>query len=415
VTTGSDSGWKQDNDFWTLTDLAPNTRCTFTVQTRNGDGVTTPATSATPVNTLNSRYTLPVDPMVTCDRATGNPVYPSNTVFTFTNQAGWGQGNLKRYDYGWTSDPGPTYNSSSWSSGALAKTATPGVWFLHVRSRNGDGKGDAVMTLGPFCVLDAPVPQVIAAETARYASISWPPVAGAEEYYVECDTTDTFDSPQANSGWITGTSYRFEGLPRDATVYYRAKARDCRGEWGQECRRFTGAWDYTIWSSTYGVALGREYISGTVTVGEYSRPVSSGDHGMALNVFQCTDSRVLTSFGMYMSASNTTQLQFTVYQSDSALGTYTKVASSSKAINSCSGSYQCCDGFTVNLAAGKFYMIGVAWDSPFKFYVMQSSALPIATSFANAVGSWSQSTSELPTQIDCQSFSTDKLYCQQLV
>ena len=125
VTTGSDSGWKQDNDFWTLTDLAPNTRCTFTVQTRNGDGVTTPATSATPVNTLNSRYTLPVDPMVTCDRATGNPVYPSNTVFTFTNQAGWGQGNLKRYDYGWTSDPGPTYNSSSWSSGALAKTATP--------------------------------------------------------------------------------------------------------------------------------------------------------------------------------------------------------------------------------------------------------------------------------------------------
>ncbi|GAB4267557.1 MAG: hypothetical protein Kow0092_20960 [Deferrisomatales bacterium] len=45
-TAGTDSGWKQDNDWWRSDGLTPNTRYAFAAQARNGSGRETPQTDA---------------------------------------------------------------------------------------------------------------------------------------------------------------------------------------------------------------------------------------------------------------------------------------------------------------------------------------------------------------------------------
>ena len=57
-------------------------------------------------------------------------------------------------------------------------------------------------------------------------TVSWGKVTGASGYYVEYDNSDTFSSPEENSGWIGGTSHTFSLLSDGQKYYYRVKARD---------------------------------------------------------------------------------------------------------------------------------------------------------------------------------------------
>jgi len=50
--------------------------------------------------------------------------------------------------------------------------------------------------------------------------------SGLKDYYAECDNDSDFLSVNLNSGWITDTSYQFEGLTDGTKYYYRVKCRD---------------------------------------------------------------------------------------------------------------------------------------------------------------------------------------------
>jgi hypothetical protein len=78
--------------------------------------------------------------------------------------------------------------------------------------------------------LAAPLMNAESAYTAGLSnSIGWTAPPGAEEYYAEYDTADTFPSPDASSGWIPGLSHTFFGLADGVTYHYRVKARHYTG------------------------------------------------------------------------------------------------------------------------------------------------------------------------------------------
>ncbi|HUW32630.1 MAG TPA: S8 family serine peptidase [Planctomycetota bacterium] len=220
TTKSTDSGWKKNNNYWTSGSLSPNTEYAFSVQSRNGDGIETPESST------GTRCTLPADPALTCNRTPGNAAHPAGSTFVFTNEAGWGPGSLHRYIYSWDHDRDYSFTGSeaAWTSGGLSVAAPePGVWYLHVQTRNSANAPGNSLTSGPYHTLSAPVP-ANPAPAGSCTTVTWDAVTGAEMYLVEYDTDDSFDSPDADSGWIMGTSHQFCGLP-GGTISYRVKAQ----------------------------------------------------------------------------------------------------------------------------------------------------------------------------------------------
>ena len=134
ATAGTNSGWKQNNDYWTNTPLSPNTQYGFRARARNGDANTTPYCAT------SYRYTLANLPGASSFSnvtqtsiranwtANGNPsgteYYCENTS-TVTNS-------------GWTTN---TY----WNSAGL----TCGTFYtFRVKARNGDGTQTGWTNLG---------------------------------------------------------------------------------------------------------------------------------------------------------------------------------------------------------------------------------------------------------------------------
>ncbi|MEZ0267919.1 MAG: Ig-like domain-containing protein, partial [Phycisphaerae bacterium] len=73
--------------------------------------------------------------------------------------------------------------------------------------------------------LTTPVMVTEPAFTAGTANtVSWAAMPGVDAYFVQADTDPTFASPDASSGWITGTSHQFTGLTGGARYYYRVQA-----------------------------------------------------------------------------------------------------------------------------------------------------------------------------------------------
>lgn len=125
VTKGVNSGWKQDNNFWTNDSLLPNTKYGYRAQARNGDGVTTSTSSTV------SRFTLANMPGAstfsnvtsTCIQANwttnGNP--DGTQYFCENRTAGTNSG--------WTTTP-------SWNNCGLSGSTS---YSYRVKARNGDG------------------------------------------------------------------------------------------------------------------------------------------------------------------------------------------------------------------------------------------------------------------------------------
>jgi titin len=53
---------------------------------------------------------------------------------------------------------------------------------------------------------------------------------GGIEYYAEYDTQSWFPSPDGNSGWVSGLSATFNGLPENTWHYFRVRAMDALGQ-----------------------------------------------------------------------------------------------------------------------------------------------------------------------------------------
>jgi len=116
--------------------LTANTRYTRHLHAYNAAGDSLPSGDA-------SIYTLPqAASNVTADKQ--NIVWSSIPGVTFTNSAGFGPGGVEYYRYVWTQDWPYTFtgNETIWNGGTLTTTATAdGVWYLHVKSYNGDDVG----------------------------------------------------------------------------------------------------------------------------------------------------------------------------------------------------------------------------------------------------------------------------------
>lgn len=132
-TRGTNSGWKQNNDFWVSGSLTPNTSSSFSAQSRNGDGDLTTESNVT------MKWTLPLPPAASSSYTATCPV--GSTVVTFTNTVGFGPGLLSHLHYAWDRNPTYTFNNyePSWNGGTLQLTANAkGAWYLHLSSHNGE-------------------------------------------------------------------------------------------------------------------------------------------------------------------------------------------------------------------------------------------------------------------------------------
>ena len=134
TTLGTSTGWKQDNDWWEVSGLAPNTPYGFRAMARNREGVTTPYCS------IHSRFTLANVPgfahfsNITMSSIQANWTHNGNPVGTeyFCENRTTGQNS------GWITD---TY----WVCGGLAEYT---LYRFRVKARNGDGVQTAWRDLG---------------------------------------------------------------------------------------------------------------------------------------------------------------------------------------------------------------------------------------------------------------------------
>ncbi len=167
------------------------------------------------------------EPNVSCNRETGNPAWPVDTIFEFTNEFGFGTGSIDHFHYVW--DQNQTYplngSESNWASGTLNLTGTlTGRWYIHLLSHNSEHEAGSTLHLGPYYILDAPV---LTAEpnitSGTSNTISWSPVPDVNGYYAECANDANFANIIADSGWITQTSWEFAALELGQKYWYNVK------------------------------------------------------------------------------------------------------------------------------------------------------------------------------------------------
>jgi hypothetical protein len=133
-TQGTNSGWKQNNDYWTSTSLAPNTQYAFTARARNGDADLTAASPASYAYTLaNPPAAAPFSNVTQTSiranwTANGNP---SGTLYLCENTTA-------STNSGWTTN---VY----WNETGLTPDQP---YHYQVRARNGNGVQTAIVDLG---------------------------------------------------------------------------------------------------------------------------------------------------------------------------------------------------------------------------------------------------------------------------
>jgi V8-like Glu-specific endopeptidase len=144
TTSGTDSGWKQDNNYWTSSPLSPNTQYGFTALARNGDA------DMTPYSPYSYKYTL-----------SNTPGAAAFTDITQTSiRANWtANGNPAGTQYfcenitaetnsGWTT-------TTSWNSTGLTCGTS---YSFRVKARNGDGVETGWTSLGSQSTLPCAPP-----------------------------------------------------------------------------------------------------------------------------------------------------------------------------------------------------------------------------------------------------------------
>ena len=88
----------------------------------------------------------------------------------------------------------------------------------------------------------------------------------------------------------------------------------------------------------------------------------SGASRLRGNYYQCDETVGLTKIGMYLGCSQSTEVTFAVYESGTSGGTYSLIASD---VVTASIGTNIVESTSLNtvLEAGKFYMIGMAWNN----------------------------------------------------
>jgi hypothetical protein len=186
VTNATNSGWKQNNNYWVSSPLSPNTQYGFRARTRNGD-----ANEASPSGILY-RYTLANAPGVggftnitqtsiqANWTANGNP---AGTLYYCENMT-------KGTNSGWTAN-------TSWNSTGLSCGIS---YTFRVKARNGAGTQTALVSLGTQSTSRCEgLPDLV--ET----SVSNPPPTALRGKYFA--VTDTVKNQGSNKAGASATRY----------------------------------------------------------------------------------------------------------------------------------------------------------------------------------------------------------------
>ena len=220
---GTNSGWRQDNAFWTSSSLSPNTSYSFRAKARNGASIETgyspPASKYTLANPLGAASFSNVSQ--SCIRANwtanGNPgwteYYCENTT-TMTN-SGW-------------------IVNTNWDSCGLVCGAS---YSFRVKARNADGVETGWISLGSpstsACPPPSPPTNVQASDGAYVdkVQVTWTASATATSYAVYRSTYPyTFFA--AYLGSTPGTTFDDTSALAKKTYYYWVKASNAYGTSG---------------------------------------------------------------------------------------------------------------------------------------------------------------------------------------
>ncbi len=220
TTKGADSGWKQNNNFWTGGSLSPNTSYSFRAKARNGDSVETVYSPSA------AKYTLANSPGVasfsnttaSCIRAnwtaSGNPgsteYYCENT--TAGTNSGW-------------------MTNTYWDSCGLNCGASNS---FRVKARNGDGVETAWISLGAQSTSACPVPspptKVLASDGAFLdrVQVTWT-ASGIATLYTVYRATYPYSFFAASVGTTSDVVYNDSKAAAGVKYYYWVKASNAYG------------------------------------------------------------------------------------------------------------------------------------------------------------------------------------------
>jgi hypothetical protein len=167
-------------------------------------------------------------------------------------------------------------------------------------------------------------------------------------------------------------------------------------------------------SSTEGriTVVGDSANVATELIGDQNNAAGgSGGNRMRGNYYQCDETVALYKQSMHLGRSQQTAVTFVVYESSTSGGTYSLIASN--VVSASTGTNLVQSGeINALLRAGKYYMIGAAWDasSTYRYY---GNPHPIATSFGHTLSGYGNNIHPAP-QTTSGSTST-LLYPQQLI
>ena len=224
--TSTNSGWIQTNS-WEKTGLTKNTQYSYTVKARNGDSDETSTTG------VSTKYTLAADASVSASIATSTW---TNSVITFTNNAGFGGGGVQYYRY--ILDQSATHvwtdSETQWSASTLQLTPTSDAnnWYLHVKAYNGDGTAaasNATQDLGPYyydATAPTPNPSTGSASADSTTQITWTFSATTDATSSLAASPYSFDN---GGSWQASTTYVRNTLTANTEYIQNLKAKDTTG------------------------------------------------------------------------------------------------------------------------------------------------------------------------------------------
>ncbi|QBG49051.1 hypothetical protein EGM51_17210 [Verrucomicrobia bacterium S94] len=110
----------------------------------------------------------------------------------------------------------------------------------------------------------------------------------------------------------------------------------------------------------------------------------TGSNRMRGNFFQCDQTVELTRQGFYLGRSQSTSVQFLVYESSTANGTYSLI--SSNTVTASIGTNYVYGTLNTVLKEGKYYLIGAAWNNSARYST--SGSHPQQTAFGQSIGGY---------------------------